>query len=206
MAETGKYIVFEGSDGSGKTTQLMRTEQALAERGHDVVKVFEPGASSIGKDIRRLLLAPESADIVPRAEVLLFTAERTQLWYEKIQPSLEEGKIVLSDRNWYSTWVYQGASDEALGDTTEQLVRLVLPDGYVQPDLSLYFDVSEASRKTRLDPILDKIESRDSEYFENVRGRYQSLPIRFGAVAIDGSGTPEEVQKKVLERVLKTIA
>ena len=201
MAEQGRYIVFEGSDGSGKTTQAKRAAHYLRGEGHDVVETFEPGASSIGISIRNLVLFQDTTELAPASEVLLFTAERSQIWHEIIQPALEAGKVVISDRNWFSTWVYQGASNEELGEIGEEIVHLALPKRYYDPDLCLYFEVDESTRQARMNAGLDKIERRRDGYFERVNQRYSQLPSRFGAVAIDGTGTPEEVQQRTLLRI-----
>ena len=103
----GLLIVFEGTEGAGKTTQLKRLCDWIVARGRDVVAVREPGGTALGDEIRRVLLDPAS-DVAPRAEALLFMASRAQLVDREIRPALERGAVVLLDRFFLSTYAYQG--------------------------------------------------------------------------------------------------
>src|SRR3972149_3236580 len=108
MKKKGLFITFEGLDGSGKTTQMKILSDCLKNRGFDVLTTIEPGGTKIGQKIRKILLDKENHDISPRAETLLFLASRAELVSEVILPALREGKIVICDRFFDSTVVYQG--------------------------------------------------------------------------------------------------
>ena len=198
--EGGLYIPFEGSDGTGKSTQVKIAADRLRREGYDVVTTFEPGATAVGLTMRQILLSPETGDLSPETEVALFTASRADLSDKVIMPALTKNEIVLSDRNWYSSWAYQGATNSLMGDRIESITRLLLPKRYYIPDTTLYFELSEEERATRLASsslAADRIEQRDREYFDTVSERYSELPKRFGATAIMCDGSIDEVAERV---------
>lgn len=196
MAERGDFIVLEGPDGSGKSTQARLLAQALAERGLEVVLSREPGGTAAGEKIRSLLLE-KSIDLSPRAELLLFMASRAQLVEEVISPALEDGKTVVCDRFLMSSVVYQGLAGSIPAGEVESLGRNAI--GNTRPGLTVVLDVPVAVTKKR-SALNDRFESRPEDYLERVRQGFLSLARRDPAriVVVDGSLEQDVVAGKVL--------
>jgi dTMP kinase len=210
----GMFITFEGMEGSGKSTAMMRVGKWLEEKGVAVVYTREPGGSRLGKELRAILLDARNADIVPRAELFLYLADRAQHAATIVRPAVERGAFVLSDRFADSTVVYQGYGR---GLDTEALHGLnsMAVDG-VWPDATLLFDVdvttglsranarNEAEGKTlaegRFEAESLAFHARVREGFLNLAGKN---PARFAV--IDGTKTPDTVfesaRKMVAERM-----
>jgi len=196
VAERGDFIVLEGPDGSGKSTQARLLAQALAERGLEVVLSREPGGTAAGEKIRSLLLE-KSIDLSPRAELLLFMASRAQLVEEVISPALEDGKTVVCDRFLMSSVVYQGLAGSIPAGEVESLGRNAI--GNTRPGLTVVLDVPVAVTKKR-SALNDRFESRPEDYLERVRQGFLSLARRDPAriVVVDGSLEQDVVAGKVL--------
>lgn len=143
-----KFITFEGGDGSGKTTQLSLTVAWLKSQGVDVLRTFEPGDSSLGKEIRHLLLSGEHTP-VPQAELLLFLADRAQHVEEVIKPALQAGKWVVCDRYTDSTLAYQLAG-RALQDTPQLRDMLKWAECGCEPDVTVWLDLSVEDAVVRM--------------------------------------------------------
>ncbi|MDX2030855.1 MAG: dTMP kinase [Blastocatellia bacterium] len=191
----GRLITFEGIDGCGKTTQLRLLESRLTERGADFLSTREPGGTELGRKIRSALLDGEKGSVEPLAEMLLYAADRAQHVRQVVLPALEAGRIVLSDRFYDATTVYQGYArgfDLAL---VRDLNRLAA--GGVEPDLTLLFDleVEDAFRRThtRGDDIRsrDRLDSEPLEFHARVREGYLDIaaaePGRFRIIPAGGS-------------------
>jgi dTMP kinase len=200
----GRFVVFEGPDGSGKSTQL-RTLSALCRReGLKVVDVRDPGGTMIGEEIRDLLLKrrdhiPGAADVAVRCEMMLFMASRAQLVEEIIRPARQRGDVVLGDRFVPSTLAYQGAAG---GLTAEEITRVAeVACGDVRPDLVLIFDVDEATAARRLNPLLDRMEAKGAAFHRKVREGYlaqaKERPDEFAV--IDARGDEATVTTLMLE-------
>src|SRR3954467_14856373 len=154
----GKLISFEGSEGSGKTTQIARLAKRLQKIGRDVVSTREPGGTEIGEQIRSIIVHNSRGDeMCAETELLLFTAARAQLVREVIAPALMRGAIVLSDRFLDSSTVYQGIGRNLAADPVNQINRFAV--GNVMPDLTIVIDVPEevslARLKTRVSDLPD---------------------------------------------------
>ncbi len=169
----GRFIVFDGPDGSGKSTQFRRVIDAAQAAGAVVCEVREPGGTAVGERIRQILLDPIHAEMDLRCEMLLYMASRAQLVAERIRPALARGELVLADRFVSSTLAYQGAAgglplDEILSVARAACGRPGSP-GACWPDLVVVFDVDEATAATRLSPLLDRMESKGAEFHRRVR-------------------------------------
>ena len=171
------YLVLEGADGCGKSTQARRLASWLTDQGRDVLHLREPGSTTLGEGLRRVLLDPKSGDLSPFAEALLFTAARAELVDKVIAPALQAGKCVVAERCYLSTWVYQGL---ASGDDSVPLTVLeeltARAHGDVWPDRILVLDVTHDVGRGRTageDP--DRIEARSSSYHERVSAGYRQL-------------------------------
>ena len=135
----GKLIVFEGPDGSGKTTILKKINERLKDSGHPIMLVREPGGTSISEKIREIIIDNDNEEMDAKTECLLFAASRAQLVEEKIRPALEEGKIVLCDRFVLSSLLYQGIG-RALG--VEEVKKINnFATGGIKPDLTIFFNI-----------------------------------------------------------------
>jgi len=194
MAKTGLFITFEGSEGCGKSTQIRRIAEKLRADGREVISLREPGGTPIGERIRNLLQYDDDASaMTSEAELLLFAASRAQLVREVIRPALERGAVVLCDRFFDSTTVYQGVA-RAL-PAAEVAAINVFAVGSTLPDLTLLLDLDAAEGRLRASlrkgPV-DRMEQEGGEFYEAVRRGYLELaqknPSRF--VVIDAS--PDE--------------
>ncbi len=170
----GLFIVFEGPEGSGKTTQIRLLQRALQEAGNAVRCTREPGGTPIGEQIRQVLHAMDNRAMLPITEALLYSAARAQHVGEVIQPALERGEIVVCDRYAYSTLAYQGAGR---GLDREMLLQLTdWATGGLEPDLVIYLDldVREGLRRKRQDPQgeWNRMDELDVAFHQTVRQGY----------------------------------
>ena len=160
----GLFIVMEGPDGSGKTTQINLLEQYLKEAGYECLITREPGGTVIGEEVRELILNPEYKEMSPVTEMLLYAASRAQLVHEVIGPALETGRIVISDRFVDSSIVYQGIARN-LGISTVAAVNA--PGiGIYRPDGIFFIDLSEAEgiRRKKNQKKLDRMEQESIDF------------------------------------------
>lgn len=202
MAKKGKqngfFVAFEGGEGSGKSTQIRRLSKWLRRNGLKVVVSKEPGGTSIGKRIRRLLLDPKLS-LSPRAELFLYEADRAQHVDEKITPALEAGKIVISDRFMDSTTVYQGICRQFGMEWTEELNYFATSGLY--PDLVILLDLPPniGFRRIQKRGELDRMESEKASFHREVRKGFLSLvkkyPERFAV--IDGTQDKDFVTEQI---------
>jgi len=208
------FITLEGIEGCGKTTQINLLSTFFENRGQPCVVTREPGGTAIGKEIRSILLNPSSKDLVPRAELLLYMADRAQHITTLVKPCLAENKVVLCDRYFDATVVYQGCARGLDTRFICELHRLVLED--FKPDITLLLDLSPRIGLARAWKQLNSgarsgSESRFEEetlgFHEKVRAGYLERarlePERFRI--IDASGDEEQVQadiRKVLREYL----
>ena len=174
----GKFISFEGSEGSGKSTHIERLERQLQEAGARTFVTREPGGSDIGEEIRHLLLHhQQNGAMCAEAELLLFAAARAQLVRERIAPALKDGQVVITDRFLDSTTVYQGAARRLDPEAVERINRFAV--GATRPDLTLLLDVpvevSLARVRKRSGDRPDRIEREDADFFCRVREGYLAL-------------------------------
>lgn len=213
----GRFIVFDGLDGCGKSTQCKLLGEFLSGAGGNVKLCRDPGGTQIGDRIRHVLLDFDLSQMDPRCETLLFMASRTQLVGQIIEPALQEKNIVLCDRYVSSTCAYQGAA----GYDVRQVIELGrLAVGSTWPDLTLVFDITvdesfaRTNRKPRPSVAVgqthmfsgthtDAMEARPREFHEKVRNILLSLPEFYPAPVrvIDGSLNPQQVRQEVIEAI-----
>ncbi len=202
------FITLEGIEGSGKSTQLPDIVKFLKSRGHDCIITREPGGTKIGQKIRKILLDPESNDMDPLAELLLYTADRAQHIKTIVNPLLVEGKTVLCDRYFDATVVYQGFARgldiELINRLHEMLFNNLKPDLTIlldlQPKLGLARAWKQIGNGARTGLEI-RFEEETLEFHEKVRAGYLELsriePERFRV--IDASGDEEQVRKDIIE-------
>jgi dTMP kinase len=207
---SGKMISFEGSEGSGKSTQIARLASRLQKLGHDVVSVREPGGTEIGEQIRNIIVHNSKGDeMCAETELLLFTAARAQLVREVIAPALARGALVLSDRFLDSSTVYQGIGRNLAADPVQQINRFAV--GNVMPDLTLVIDVpmevSLERIRQRASDIPDRMERENIGFYKKIREGYlllaKGMPERLAV--IDGAKTEEVIEKKIWAEVQKLL-
>jgi len=198
----GLFIVMEGPDGSGKTTQINLLEQYLKEAGYECLITREPGGTVIGEEVRELILNPEYKEMSPVTEMLLYAASRAQLVHEVIGPALEAGRIVISDRFVDSSIVYQGIARN-LGISTVAAVNA--PGiGIYRPDGIFFIDLSEAEglRRKKEQKNLDRMEQEGIDFHHMVSEGYRKvLSGRPEVMKIDGGRSIDTIQKKIRNHV-----
>ena len=198
----GRLISFEGSEGSGKSTQIARLAAHFQSLKREVVTTREPGGTEIGEQIRNIILHNSRGDeMCAETELLLFTAARAQLVREVIAPALLRGALVLSDRFLDSSTVYQGIGRNLAADPVNQINRFAV--GNVMPDLTIVLDVPEsvslARLKQRASDLPDRMERENIDFYRKVREGYlvlaRSMPERF--VVIDGTRDQDWIEKTI---------
>ena len=198
----GQFIVLDGPDGCGKTTQTRLLAEWLTDQGVSVVTFRDPGGTAIGEKIRQILLSPEHDAMSTSAEVLLYMAARAQLWEEKIAPALQDKNCVLLDRWLSSTCAYQGYAggfgmDNVVTVATNSLKR-------VWPDSTLILDVDAEIGLQRLKREFDRIEQKDVQYHRKVREGFLRLAQEQPNFAvIDAGDDIDSVHKKIIEVIAK---
>lgn len=194
----GAFIVFEGGEGSGKSTQSAILARRLRAEDRDVVETFEPGGTARGALLRSVLL-DDQTPLDPRAELLLMAADRAQHVSELIEPSLARGAVVVCDRFSPSTLVYQGVARGLGVDAAEAVDRFATAG--LQADVVVVLDVSEAVARRRSPEASDRFERAGAEFHTAVRAGYRDLAAARGWVVVAGDGTPEAVAALVWEAV-----
>lgn len=200
MSDSGKrFIVFDGVEGCGKSTQARLLAEALNGRGERVVQTLEPGGTAIGEAIRALLLNPAFGEMHELTEAFLFCADRAQHVLEVVRPALEAGKTVISDRFASSTMVYQGYAG-GLGAEAVEILTWYATRG-LQPDLLVILDLDPAAglRRKRGDAA-DRIERKSLEFHERVRAGFRVYAETLGgrAVVLDADRPAEVIAAEVL--------
>jgi len=218
MSRRGKFITFEGLDGTGKSTQMRKLAAALREAGHKVIETREPGGTATGEKIRKVLLDSGTAGLDPLAEMALMFASRSQHIAEVIEPGLAAGSIVLCDRFTDSTEAYQGGGRKLGSAAVRELHRVLCGD--LQPELTILLDsnphasVNRARRRNECDSKNsargqdeNRFERETRAFFGRVREGYMAIAKREPGrvVVVDARGTPGQTHQKILEVVRKKI-
>jgi dTMP kinase len=197
----GKFIVFDGGEGCGKSTQARLLKQVFESRGAHVLLVRDPGSTTIGELIRAILLNPEHDQMSMRCEMLLYMAARAQMMKESILPALEAGAVVISDRFVSSTLSYQLGGDGLTRDEIEAVAEMAIKGRW--PDLTIILDMPPEHSLARVKRARDRIELRPQAYHEQVRANYlaqaEAMPDRYRVIAADRS--LEQVHADVLAAV-----
>ncbi|MFH1678631.1 MAG: dTMP kinase [Candidatus Omnitrophota bacterium] len=173
----GKFITFEGSEGSGKSTQARLLAQYLKSRGHKTIFLREPGGTRLSEKIRRILLDKSNQEISPVSEMLLYMAARAQLIQEVIKPAKDKGEIVICDRFLDSTIAYQGWGLGVDLSLIGYLGNYLTAE--VKPDMTLFLDVGVRKGLRACGRVLDRIEQRPIVYHQRVRQGYLKLAAKY---------------------------
>jgi dTMP kinase len=200
----GKFITFEGIDGSGKSTQMRMLAGTLRAKGVDFLSTFEPGDTPLGRRLREAFLETEE-NVAPIAELLLFAADRAQHVEFLIKPALAEGRTVISDRYADATFAYQGAGRGFDEVTVNQVIGIAT--GGLKPDLTLFFDITVERALGRMtahekgERVRNRMDAETADFYDRVRNAYlgiaQREPARFKV--IDANGSVDETHEKVVE-------
>ncbi len=199
----GVFITFEGGDGSGKTTQISLLQTWLLNKGHTVVVTREPGGTDLGNQLRDIILH-STGFIAPRAEALLYAADRSHHIHTLVRPALERGDVVVQDRYFDSSVAYQGAG--RVLDATEVRELSLWATERLMPHLTILLDVPADVAKARQlgdERRFDRLEAEAQDFHERVRESYLALaeaePDRF--LVLDGTGSVESIHQAITTRV-----
>ena len=192
------FVVIDGLDGGGKTTQLEMLADWFRSQDKDVVLCKDPGSTELGEQIRSIVLGKHNTPIHIRAEMMLFTTARTQLVEQIVRPALTSGKVVLLDRYIMSTIVYQGHAGDLDPDELWTINRIATQN--LLPDVTLIFDLPVNVSMNRLGESLDRMESRGLEYFEKVRQGFLAEAARWPDTVdvVDANRTPQTIHEEVV--------
>ncbi len=203
------FITFEGPDGCGKTTQITLLAEYLAGQGYPVCHTREPGGTSIGEQVRKILHSQDNQEMVSQAEILLYSASRAQLVAEKIIPALAEGTTVLCDRYYDSTLAYQGYGRQ-LDLETLRLITGFATQG-LKPDLTLYLDIDPEAglRRRQIDQAAEwnRLDALELDFHRRVHDGYHRLmetePERW--VKVDAARPVEVIQSEIRQIVIERL-
>lgn len=172
----GRFLVFDGPDGSGKSTQFRRFSSWLKSHSLPVTELREPGGTPIGERIRDVLLDVAHEEMTITCEMLLYMASRAQIVEEVVKPALERGDLVLADRFISSTHAYQGAGGGLSREAIDHVGEVAV--GELMPELTIIFDVDQETAAHRLNPLLDRMERKGEVFHARVREGYLELARR----------------------------
>jgi len=194
---SGKFIVLDGPDGCGKSTQTLMLYDWLKGQGVQVITFRDPGGTVVGEKIREILLNPQHAEMSVRTELLLYMASRAQLWAEKIAPALKAGKCVVLDRWVTSTCAYQGFAGRFGAAGVVDIAAASLER--IWPDLTIILDVDVETAAKRMNRALDRMEQKGANYHKKVREGFLQLSKFNDSIVIVGA-------TKDIEQVHQTVA
>jgi dTMP kinase len=204
---SGLFISLEGIDGVGKSTQSDLLEEFLRAQGREVVRTLEPGGTELGQEIRHLLLH-RKGDVAPRAEALLYAADRAHHVATKIRPALERGEVVITDRYLDSSVAYQGVGRELSAEDV-RAISMFAVEGLL-PDLTILLDLeasAAATRRSKTGEEPDRLEREKIEFFEAVRQAFLDMaaaePERW--LVIDARQSVAEMQEQIRTRVAELL-
>ena len=207
-AARGLFLTFEGGDGSGKTTQSALLTEWLTASGQTVVHAREPGGTELGLELREIILHRRGY-MAPRAEALLYAADRAHNIATVVRPAIERGDIVIQDRYLDSSVAYQGAG-RVLDGTEVRNLSLWATEGLL-PDLTILLDVDVTVGRARLDDVrtrYDRLEAEAAEFHHRVRDAYLGLaaaePARF--LVLDATRSVDELAADIRDRVSELLA
>lgn len=201
-------MCFEGGEGSGKSTQSRLLRAWLEDQGREVVLTFEPGDTPVGAHLRRIVLSPETGDLSPRTEALIYAADKAEHVHALVQPALARGAVVVTDRYVDSTLAYQGAgrdvTDADLAEV-ERIARWATQD--LRPHLTVVLDLDPAAGLARFEGR-DRIEAEGPQFHERVRAAFLRMaaadPGRY--LVLDARAPVDEIAAAVTDRLAPLLA
>lgn len=210
---TGVYIVIEGNDGTGKSTQVDMLAAWLRERGREVVVIEEPGSDDAAKTTPvaneyRRVLKDGRFKLDPEVNLLLFSAARRELWFHKIEPALQRGVVVLSSRSYVSTLVYQGYGEGVAEDTIISMTKRFTHERYMSPDFVVVLFANDQTRQQRIaergmTEAVDSFESRDDVFQQKINDGYQTVAKTHNIPLILAERSPADVHQHIIQEISK---
>ena len=198
------YIVIEGQDGTGKSTQAELLKKHFEEQGRDVVMLEEPdGDLPQAHDLHDMILT-RGYNLEPLTNVLLFTAARVELWKKIAEPVLKNGGVVISARNYWSTLAYQGYGEGVSRSKIIRITKDILPEKYIHPDYGFILVVPDEVRLARQKnrgKATETFEKKPSEFQQKVNAAYPKIAKEFNLQVIDASATIDEIFTKLLSYI-----
>lgn len=194
--QKGLFITFEGTDGSGKTTQIKLIEEYMKKMGYEVVLTREPGGTKVSELIRDLILSPENTEIVPLTETILYAASRAQHVEQVIKPAIEAGKIVICDRFVDSSYAYQGGGRGVDLKLIADINRIAI-EGVI-PDITFFLDIEpDIAIKRRINATgADRIEQENIDFHRRVHSGYRKMALLY----------PERIKTIAANRTIQEIS
>lgn len=197
------YIVIEGQDGTGKSTQVRRLQKYYESQGKEAIIMDEPdGDLPQAHDIHDLIVVRgKEYNLEPTTNLLLFTAARLELWKKLAEPALKSGKIVISARNWWSTLAYQGYGEGISRSKIVRITKEIMPEQYVHPTKSVIMTTSDEVRLARQGnrgKAIETFEAKPDSFQQKVNAAYPKIAKDFDVPIVDASGTIDEVFDLIL--------
>lgn len=204
------YIVIEGQDGTGKSTQVEKLAEHLRVQGREVLTLHEPDGDLASAHAMRDIIKQKKYDLEPTSHVLLFTAARNELWRKLAEPVLARGGVVIAARNWWSTLAYQGYGQGVSRSKIIRLTKRFLPERYVSPDKAVILTLPDAERLRRQgerDAVhgtdttseTDTFESKAADFQGRVNAAYGKIAEEFGIKTVDATPGIEEIFAELLD-------
>ncbi len=199
-AATGVFVCFEGGEGGGKSTQSRLLRERLVAEGYDVVLTFEPGDTPVGKEMRRIVLSPETGELAHKTEFLLYLADKSEHVETLVRPALDRGAVVITDRYVDSTLAYQGAGRALDAGELDDVARWATGD--LRPHLTVVLDLEPSAGLARFEER-DRIEGESLEFHQRVRRSFLDLAARDPEhyLVLDARASVEEIAAAVAARV-----
>lgn len=204
-APTGVFVCFEGGEGGGKSTQSRLLHDRLTQRGYAVRLTHEPGDTPVGKEMRRIVLSPETGELAHKTEFLLYLADKSEHVETLVRPALERGEVVITDRYVDSTLAYQGAGRALDRDELEIVSRWATGD--LRPHLTVVLDLEPEAGLGRFEGR-DRIEGESLEFHQRVRRSFLDLAAREPEhyAVLDARAPIEEIAAQIAERIEPLLA
>ena len=210
---TGAYIVIEGNDGTGKSTQVDMLAAWLRECGREVVVVEEPGSDDAAKTTPvaneyRRVLKDDRFKLGSEVNLLLFSAARRELWFHKIEPALRRGAVVLSSRSYVSTLVYQGYGEGVAEGAIINMTKRFTSERYMSPDFVVVLFANDQTRQQRITErgtaeAVDSFESRDDVFQQKINDGYQTVAKTHNIPLILAERSPADVHQQIIQEISK---
>ena len=199
-ADSGLFLCFEGGEGAGKSTQSALLNDWLVARGHDVLLTFEPGDTPVGRDIRRIVLSPETGHLTDRTEALLYAADKAEHVEKVVRPALSRGTVVITDRYVDTSLAYQGTARGLDVAELEHVLRWAT--GNLRPHLTVLLDMEPAAGFDRF-AERDRIEAESLEFHQRVRDGYLALAEANADhyLVVDARADRDEIAATIRDRV-----
>lgn len=198
------YVVIEGQDGTGKSTQAELLRDYFKEQGREVVMLEEPdGDLPQAHDLHDMILS-RGYDLEPLTNVLLFTAARVELWKKIAEPVLKRGGVVVSARNYWSTLAYQGYGEGISRSKIIRITKDLLPEKYFKPDFGFILTVPDAVRLARQKDrgkAAETFEAKPNEFQQRVNAAYPKIAKDFNLITLDASPSIDEIFHQILDKI-----